>query len=87
MASKLNKKRQASAAVGDKYLSPKDLIDKLKEIVGKKVDKKVLLWDPAAHDGRLLSQLKDIKYKVKNSDILPANKEVETIDFLKEYEN
>jgi len=81
MASTL-KKRQASAAVGDKYLSPKDLIDKLKEIVGKKVDKKVLLWDPAAHDGRLLSQLKDIEYKVKNSDILPANKEVQTIDFL-----
>ena len=82
MASTLNVDRQASAAVGDKYLSPKDLIDNLKEIVGKKVDKKVLLWDPAAHDGRLLSPLKNIEYKVKNSDILPENKEVERIDFL-----
>lgn len=82
MASALNKKRQASAAVGDKYLSPPVLVNELQKIIKKYLREGDTLWDPAAHDGRLLKPFASSN-NVKNSDTRPEEG-VELINFLDE---
>ena len=82
MASNKNKIRQASAAVGDKYLSPPILVNELQKIIKKFLTDGDTLWDPAAHDGRLLKPFAS-SHNVKNSDTRPEEG-VEFINFLDE---
>jgi hypothetical protein len=76
-----NIKRAKSAATGDKYLSPPVIVKELQKIVKEYVKDGDTLWDPAAHDGRLLQPFKAEGFEVRNSDNRPEEG-VETLNFL-----